>query len=77
MSNSAYQNCIDSGRTEGNCQNYYKVLIQLTDTDLMLCGTSAYQPICDIRHVSHKSRIFNTLLILASYSDPSSLLVLY
>ena len=51
-SNSAYQNCIDSGRSVDDCQNYYKVLVQLTETDLMLCGTSSFQPMCDIRHVS-------------------------
>lgn len=51
-SNSAYQNCIDSGRTEQDCQNYYKVLVKITDNDLMLCGTSSFQPMCDIRHVS-------------------------
>ncbi|KAL5255672.1 hypothetical protein ACHWQZ_G011040 [Mnemiopsis leidyi] len=58
-SNSAYQNCIDSGRTEQDCQNYYKVLVKITDNDLMLCGTSSFQPMCDIRHLSdlnYKSR---------------------
>ena len=62
--NSAYQNCIDSGRSKDDCQNYYKVLVQLTETDLMLCGTRSFQPMCDIRHVSHY--IVTSLVIIVT-----------
>lgn len=35
-----------------DCQNYYKVLVMISDNELMSCGTSAFQPMCDIRTVS-------------------------
>lgn len=41
--------CLNDGRSKEKCQNYYKVLLQLSDTDLMICGTSGFNPKCDVR----------------------------
>lgn len=50
-----YQYCIDAGRSEDMCANYYKVIIPIDTSTLLLCGTSAYNPQCDFRQVSDLS----------------------
>ena len=37
---------------QSDCQNYYKVLLMLSDNDLMTCGTWGFAPKCDVRSVS-------------------------
>jgi len=46
------EKCKQRGRSEIDCQNYYKVLVMISDNELMSCGTSAFQPMCDIRTIS-------------------------
>ncbi|KAF7709424.1 semaphorin-5B isoform X1 [Silurus meridionalis] len=50
------RSCQSKGKTEIECQNYIRVLL-VNKTEVMTCGTNAFQPLCIIREVGNMSRI--------------------
>ncbi|XP_077170977.1 semaphorin-6A-like [Paroedura picta] len=40
------EKCQSFGKTEEECQNYFKVLVQTSDTVILICGTNAFDPVC-------------------------------
>uniref|UniRef100_A0AAY4BZR5 Semaphorin-5A n=1 Tax=Denticeps clupeoides TaxID=299321 RepID=A0AAY4BZR5_9TELE len=50
------RSCQSKGKTEVECQNYIRVLL-VNKTEVMTCGTNAFQPLCMIREVSNLSRV--------------------
>ncbi|XP_063694563.1 semaphorin-4A-like isoform X1 [Bolinopsis microptera] len=50
------EDCIKRlGQQVDDCQNYYKVILQLNKADLFICGTSAFSPVCGVRTISDLS----------------------
>ncbi|XP_072253653.1 semaphorin-5B isoform X2 [Leuresthes tenuis] len=50
------RSCQSKGKTEIECQNYIRVLL-VNKTDVMTCGTNAFQPLCTTREVGNMSRV--------------------
>ncbi|XP_027020314.1 semaphorin-5B isoform X2 [Tachysurus fulvidraco] len=50
------RSCQSKGKTETECQNYIRVLL-VNKTEVMTCGTNAFQPLCITREVGNMSRI--------------------
>ena len=46
-----------------DCQNYYKVLLMLSETDIMSCGTWGFAPECDVRTVSLSVGLYLSLCV--------------
>uniref|UniRef100_A0A671XJE9 Semaphorin-2A n=1 Tax=Sparus aurata TaxID=8175 RepID=A0A671XJE9_SPAAU len=50
------RSCQSKGKTEIECQNYIRVLL-VNKTEVMTCGTNAFQPLCITREVSVLERV--------------------
>lgn len=50
------RSCQSKGKTEMECQNYIRVLL-VNKTEVMTCGTNAFQPLCITREVGNMSRV--------------------
>eukprot|EP00066_Takifugu_rubripes_P022748 XP_011612014.1 PREDICTED: semaphorin-5B [Takifugu rubripes] len=50
------QSCQSKGKTEVECQNYIRVLL-VNRTEIMTCGTNAFQPLCITREVGNMNRV--------------------
>ncbi|XP_041663174.1 semaphorin-5B isoform X1 [Cheilinus undulatus] len=50
------RSCQSKGKTEIECQNYIRVLL-VNKTEVMTCGTNAFQPLCITREVGNMSRM--------------------
>ncbi|XP_027878483.1 semaphorin-5B isoform X2 [Xiphophorus couchianus] len=50
------KSCQSKGKTEMECQNYIRVLL-VNKTEVMTCGTNAFQPLCISREVGNISRV--------------------
>ncbi|XP_037096158.1 semaphorin-5B isoform X4 [Syngnathus acus] len=50
------RSCQSKGKTEIECQNYIRVLL-VNKTQVMTCGTNAFQPLCTIREVGNLSKV--------------------
>ncbi|XP_026880204.2 semaphorin-5B isoform X3 [Electrophorus electricus] len=50
------RSCQSKGKTEAECQNYIRVLL-VNKTEVMTCGTNAFQPLCITREVGNLSNI--------------------
>ncbi|XP_041940594.1 semaphorin-5B isoform X4 [Alosa sapidissima] len=50
------RSCQSKGKTEVECQNYIRVLL-INKTEVMTCGTNAFQPLCMIREVGNLSNV--------------------
>ncbi|MEQ2311977.1 Semaphorin-5B, partial [Ameca splendens] len=50
------KSCQSKGKTEMECQNYIRVLL-VNKTEVMTCGTNAFQPLCITREVGNMSRV--------------------
>uniref|UniRef100_A0AAV2JVD2 Semaphorin-2A n=1 Tax=Knipowitschia caucasica TaxID=637954 RepID=A0AAV2JVD2_KNICA len=50
------RSCQSKGKTEMECQNYIRVLL-VNKTEVMTCGTNAFQPLCTTREVGNMSRV--------------------
>lgn len=46
------QLCILKGKTEDDCQNYIRILVNTEPDKMLICGTNSYKPLC--RHYSMK-----------------------
>ncbi|XP_068602704.1 LOW QUALITY PROTEIN: semaphorin-5B [Brachionichthys hirsutus] len=51
------RSCQSKGKTEIECQNYIRVLL-VNKTEVMTCGTNAFQPLCITREVGNLSSAF-------------------
>ncbi|XP_043278781.1 semaphorin-1A isoform X2 [Venturia canescens] len=38
--------CVVKGKDEDSCQNYVRVLVKTNPTNLLVCGTNAFKPMC-------------------------------
>ena len=38
--------CLVKGKSENDCQNYIRVLARVSDEEMLICGTNAYNPLC-------------------------------
>lgn len=38
--------CVLKGKQEFDCQNYIRVFARISDTEIMICGTNSYKPLC-------------------------------
>ncbi|XP_062853202.1 semaphorin-5B [Trichomycterus rosablanca] len=54
------RSCRSKGRTEDECQNYVRVLLQ-TASHIFSCGTNAFSPVCTSRSVSDLSDVIETV----------------
>uniref|UniRef100_A0A3Q2ZV93 Semaphorin-5A n=1 Tax=Kryptolebias marmoratus TaxID=37003 RepID=A0A3Q2ZV93_KRYMA len=50
------KSCQSKGKTEIECQNYVRVLL-VNKTEVMTCGTNAFQPLCITREVGNISKV--------------------
>ncbi|XP_071394939.1 semaphorin-5B isoform X1 [Centroberyx affinis] len=50
------RSCQSKGKTEVECQNYIRVLL-VNKTEVMTCGTNAFQPLCITREVGNMSSV--------------------
>nr|XP_046259844.1 semaphorin-5B isoform X2 [Scatophagus argus] len=50
------RSCQSKGKTEIECQNYIRVLL-VNKTEVMTCGTNAFQPLCITREVGNMSSV--------------------
>ncbi|XP_038577013.1 semaphorin-5B isoform X2 [Micropterus salmoides] len=50
------RSCQSKGKTEIECQNYIRVLL-VNKTEVMTCGTNAFQPLCISREVGNMSSV--------------------
>ncbi|XP_077947111.1 semaphorin-5B isoform X1 [Gasterosteus aculeatus] len=50
------RSCQSKGKTEMDCQNYIRVLL-VNKTEVMTCGTNAFQPTCITREVGNMSSV--------------------
>ncbi|XP_044071688.1 semaphorin-5B isoform X1 [Siniperca chuatsi] len=50
------RSCQSKGKTETECQNYIRVLL-VNKTEVMTCGTNAFQPLCITREVGNMSSV--------------------
>ncbi|XP_029981564.1 semaphorin-5B isoform X4 [Sphaeramia orbicularis] len=50
------RSCQSKGKTETECQNYIRVLL-VNKTEVMTCGTNAFQPLCISREVGNMSSV--------------------
>ncbi|XP_038570673.1 semaphorin-5B-like isoform X2 [Micropterus salmoides] len=50
------RSCLSTGKTETECQNYIRVLL-VNKTEIMTCGTNAFQPLCISREVGNMSNV--------------------
>ncbi|XP_047456643.1 semaphorin-5B isoform X4 [Mugil cephalus] len=50
------RSCQSKGKTEIECQNYIRVLL-VNKTEVMTCGTNAFQPLCTVREVGNISAV--------------------
>ncbi|XP_061647675.1 semaphorin-5B isoform X9 [Phyllopteryx taeniolatus] len=50
------RSCQSKGKTEIECQNYIRVLL-VNKTQVMTCGTNAFQPLCTSREVGNMSKV--------------------
>ncbi|XP_010785073.1 semaphorin-5B-like, partial [Notothenia coriiceps] len=50
------RSCQSKGKTEIECQNYIRVLL-VNKTEVMSCGTNAFQPQCITREVGNLSSV--------------------
>ncbi|XP_051564222.1 semaphorin-5B-like isoform X4 [Myxocyprinus asiaticus] len=50
------RSCQSKGKTEVECQNYIRVLL-VNKTEVITCGTNAFQPLCIIREAGNVSRV--------------------
>ncbi|XP_051567016.1 semaphorin-5B isoform X4 [Myxocyprinus asiaticus] len=50
------RSCQSKGKTEVECQNYIRVLL-VNKTEVITCGTNAFQPLCITREVGNMSRV--------------------
>ncbi|XP_076857885.1 semaphorin-5B isoform X2 [Brachyhypopomus gauderio] len=50
------RSCQSKGKTEVECQNYIRVLL-VNKTEVMTCGTNAFQPLCITREVGNLSSV--------------------
>lgn len=54
--------CTLKGKNESECHNYVRVFARISDTQILLCGTNSYKPLCryytiqDVAPNSDKSR---------------------
>uniref|UniRef100_A0A8C4DU33 Semaphorin-5A n=1 Tax=Dicentrarchus labrax TaxID=13489 RepID=A0A8C4DU33_DICLA len=54
------RSCQSKGKTEIECQNYIRVLL-VNKTEVMTCGTNAFQPLCITREVGNMSSVLERL----------------
>lgn len=47
--------CTLKGKTEKECQNYVRVFARISDTQVMLCGTNSYKPLCRYYNVQENT----------------------
>lgn len=38
--------CLVKGKSEDDCQNYVRVLARISDEEMLVCGTNAFNPLC-------------------------------
>lgn len=59
-------------RLQVECQNYIRVLL-VNKTEIMTCGTNAFQPLCITREVRKKqaNRLFSGLIQHLNFPSPS------
>ncbi|XP_061923374.1 semaphorin-5B-like isoform X2 [Entelurus aequoreus] len=50
------RSCQSKGKTETECQNYIRVLL-VNKTQVVTCGTNAFQPLCTTREVGNLSNV--------------------
>ncbi|XP_051998739.1 semaphorin-5B-like isoform X3 [Xyrauchen texanus] len=50
------RSCQSKGKTEVECQNYIRVLL-VNKTEVITCGTNAFQPLCITREAGNVSRV--------------------
>ncbi|XP_048049492.1 semaphorin-5B isoform X2 [Megalobrama amblycephala] len=50
------RSCQSKGKTEVECQNYIRVLL-VNKTEVITCGTNAFQPLCITREAGNMSRV--------------------
>ncbi|XP_019736270.1 semaphorin-5B isoform X3 [Hippocampus comes] len=50
------RSCQSKGKMEVECQNYIRVLL-VNKTQVMTCGTNAFQPLCTTREVGNMSKV--------------------
>ncbi|XP_028249215.1 semaphorin-5B isoform X3 [Parambassis ranga] len=54
------RSCQSKGKTEIECQNYIRVLL-VNKTEVMTCGTNAFQPLCITREVGNMSSVLERI----------------
>lgn len=57
---SAKETCYNQGRMEDDCSNYIRVLLVKDNGTLLVCGTNAFHPHCDVRQLSNLSEVITT-----------------